>query len=412
MSWLRRMLGRRGPVRSDSWSIFHPQVANKGLQPRDRLGVIKSPSLTFIQAHVHPSKLQIQALRWGTALALSAAVYQFATNLQVVPITGRTQVVALSQEEEWELGRRHAGAEVATSKLITEGPALRLCVDVSARLVSVSEHLFPRKFDWHVWLIDAPDKVNAGCYPGGKIVIYSGILDVIDWAVEKGYCKSKHDALAVILSHEIGHALARHTAEQMSYLPITYLQYVLDTDSPLFNFLFELVFNLPFSRKHEHEADHIGIMLMSSACYDPAEAPGLWAAFAAFDEDDDKFTDFVLEFLSTHPTSKKRHLVLKELVQEALELQQRSSWCVALKETVRQQLSKQSGVVDFLERVLAFQRSQDQNQDQRVIRRKGSIGTVHEMENEEIYRRIKLEQQQRSEQQGGTDAEQPAPALQ
>lgn len=105
--------------------------------------------------------------------------------------------------------------------------------------MSVSEHLFPREYDWRISLIDDPSNVNASCYPGGKIVVYTGILDLVDYAVDKGICKSKHDALAVILSHEIGHALARHTAESMSYLPLLYLQAVLGLESPLLQYVFE-----------------------------------------------------------------------------------------------------------------------------------------------------------------------------
>lgn len=103
----------------------------------------------------------------------------------------------------------------------------------------MSEHLFPREYDWRISLVDDPSNANACCYPGGKIVIYTGILDMVDFAVEKGICKSKHDALAVILSHEIGHALARHTAESMSYLPLMYLQMILGLESPLLQYVFQ-----------------------------------------------------------------------------------------------------------------------------------------------------------------------------
>lgn len=67
----------------------------------------------------------------------------------------------------------------------------------------------------------------------------SGLLDLIDFAVEKGICKDKHDALAVVLAHEIGHALARHTAETISYLPLTYLQAFLGLESPLIRYIYE-----------------------------------------------------------------------------------------------------------------------------------------------------------------------------
>jgi metalloendopeptidase OMA1, mitochondrial len=105
--------------------------------------------------------------------------------------------------------------------------------------VGVSEHLFPREYDWRIWLVDSPSVANACCYPGGKIIVYTGILDVIDAAVEKGLVANKHDALAVILAHEIAHALARHAGERMSYLPILYLQTALGYESPLLQYVFQ-----------------------------------------------------------------------------------------------------------------------------------------------------------------------------
>lgn len=104
--------------------------------------------------------------------------------------------------------------------------------------MNISENLFPRQYDWRIWLVDNPGSANACCAPGGKIIVYSGLLDLIDFAVEKGICNNKHDALAVVLAHEIGHALARHTAESTSYLPLMYLQAILGLESPLLRYLF------------------------------------------------------------------------------------------------------------------------------------------------------------------------------
>lgn len=110
---------------------------------------------------------------------------------------------------------------------------------IGRRLVSVSEHLFPREYDWRVWLVDNPGSANACCAPGGKIIVQTGLLDLIDFAVAKGICESRHDALAVVLAHEIAHALARHTAESTSLLPLMYLQAVLGLESPLLQYIFQ-----------------------------------------------------------------------------------------------------------------------------------------------------------------------------
>ncbi|DAZ96130.1 TPA: LOW QUALITY PROTEIN: hypothetical protein N0F65_008709, partial [Lagenidium giganteum] len=399
----REVAASRGDIIKDTtWTIFHPKVPRYPLHPVEHISIGHTPHLKFFQAHVHPSKFQQQVIRWGTMLGVASAVYQFLTNLRSVPITGRTQVVAMSQEEECEMGSKAALEEINDARVISEGPRVRM------RLVSVSEHLFPRQYDWRVWLVDAPGTVNACCYPGGKIVVYTGILDMIDLAVEKGICKNKHDALAVVLSHEIGHALARHSAERMSYLPLMYLQNILGMESPLLQYLFEFALNLPFSRKLEVEADHIGIMLMASACYDPTEAPHFWRAFSKIqnlseeseDSDDDEF-DFEFDFYSTHPANKKREKTLESLVEEALGVRERSSWCHSLKETVQQILQAGHQSESLLQRIRVLREKQEQ---QRHMRRRHTVGTVHEMENQEIYKRIQMERSRQPIASGGEAA--------
>ncbi|KAF1325443.1 Neutral zinc metallopeptidase, partial [Globisporangium splendens] len=263
-----------------------------------------------------------------------------------------------------------------------------------SRLVTVSEHLFPREYDWRITVVDDPMQANACCYPGGKIVIYTGILDVIDYAVERGICKSKHDALAVILSHEIGHALARHTAESMSYLPLLYLQAILGMESPLLQYVFKFAFDLPFSRKQETEADHIGLMLMASACYDPTEGPRLWRAFGRFHamlandgKDDDDYSNFELDFYSTHPSNYKRERRLELLVEDALELQKQSSWCFSLKEKVQQLVLNRDTEHEFFKRINVFR------MQQRTLQRKTTLGTIHELENAEVFKVLRDEQE-------------------
>lgn len=290
--------------------------------------------------------------------------------------------------------------------------------------MSVAEHLFPREYEWRVWFIDKPTSANACCYPGGKIIVHSGLLHLIDQAVEKGTCKSKHDALAVVLAHEIAHALARHGAERMSYLPMMYLQALLGMESPLLKYGFEfgalqstdislscchspthahlfvlIAMNLPFSRKQETEADHVGLMLMASACYDPTEAPRFWRAFSELlaDEDDDE--EFDLDWFSTHPSNKKREQALEALVDVALEHQRTSSWCVSLKQKV-QQLIMQPAHNEFFQRVKAAL-----SQDAVHLNpngRRNTQGTLHELENEEVFKAIRREQllhQQQQQQQ-------------
>ncbi|KAJ0400039.1 hypothetical protein ATCC90586_006689 [Pythium insidiosum] len=397
--WLQRVLAvaRWDSVPRSSWSVFHPRVKLQPWYKNDALKLTQSPHLTFVQAYVPPSRFQVAIMRWGTVLAVSSAVYQFVTNLHSVPITGRTQVVALDQEEEIELGVKAAAEELKNAKIIATGPRVRMCVDVAARLVSVSEHLFPRQYDWRVWLVDAPSVANACCFPGGKMIIYSGILDVVDAAVEKGLVDNKHDALAVILAHEIAHALARHTAERMSFLPLLYIQNVLGLQSPLLQYIFEFAMNLPFSRKQEMEADHIGLMLMASACYDPRTASKFWKAFGSVlksqDEENNDDEEIEFDFFSTHPSNKKREKVLESLEEEALEHQRQASWCQELKRRVQELIRQPNEQSDnpLAMRIRLFH-SRHESKEGSVTRR-ATVGTVHQMENEEIYKAIRIRQQ-------------------
>lgn len=151
--------------------------------------------------------------------------------------------------------------------------------------------------------------------------------------------------------------------------------------------------DLPFSRKQEMEADHIGLMLMASACYDPREAPRVWRGFTAyFSEGEVSDLEMSLDFYSTHPSNKKRERRLDALVPEALALQQRSSWCFQLKERVMQLLRDGDRSGDrqhqeetaFMKRVHRFRFNQEREQQ----RRRPTVGTIHELENKEVYKAI------------------------
>lgn len=149
--------------------------------------------------------------------------------------------------------------------------------------------------------------------------------------------------------------------------------------------------NLPFSRKQEMEADHIGLMLMASACYDPREAPRVWRGFTAFFSGDTMTElEMSLDFHSTHPSNKKRERMLDALVPEALALQQRSSWCFQLKERVAELLRDGGRSADrqhqeetvFMQRLHRFRFKQERE----APTRRPTVGTIHELENKEVLR--------------------------
>nr|BCG50319.1 metallo peptidase-like protein [Beta vulgaris subsp. vulgaris] len=164
--------------------------------------------------------------------------------------------------------------------------------------------------NWEVLVVNEP-VVNAFCLPGGKIVVFTGLLKHF-----------KSDAeLATIIGHEVGHAVARHSAEQITknmwfaILQLILYQFI----APDFaNAMSNLLLRLPFSRKMEIEADYIGLLLMASAGYDPRIAPQVYEKLGKISGESSSLT----EYLSTHPSGKKRAQLLARahIMQEAVDM--------------------------------------------------------------------------------------------
>ncbi|KAI3917808.1 hypothetical protein MKW92_008434 [Papaver armeniacum] len=152
--------------------------------------------------------------------------------------------------------------------------------------------------NWEVLVIDEPI-VNAFCIPGGKIIVLTGLLDHFRTDAE----------IATIISHEVGHVVARHGAEQMSnnmwfkILQIVLMQFVGMPD--LVNMTSQFFLKLPFSRGNEMEADYIGVLLLASAGFDPRVAPQVYEKLGEVAGD-----TALNDYLATHPSGKKRALVL------------------------------------------------------------------------------------------------------
>jgi predicted Zn-dependent protease len=170
-----------------------------------------------------------------------------------------------------------------------------------------------KNFAWEFNVIDDPS-VNAFCMPGGKVIVYTGILKVTQ----------NEDALAVVMGHEIAHALAHHGNERMSQglvaqLGLTSLDLALSQKPAATRQLLmtaagagaQLGVMLPFSRKHESEADEIGLYLMAMAGYNPNEAAPFWGRMSSSGGGRPP------EFLSTHPDPAKRSANLKAMVPKA-----------------------------------------------------------------------------------------------
>lgn len=191
-----------------------------------------------------------------------------------VPYTNRSQLILVSQRDESALGAQAFSQVVAKSRVDSSPDVNRAVTEVGERLARVAKR---PDFQWKFIVIDDPHQVNAFCLPGGKVAVYTGILPVAQ----------DQAGLAVVLGHEIAHALARHGAERMSQGMVAQsvgqalaiglgggaesamilAAYGLGTQYGVL---------LPYGRTQESEADHIGLLLMAQAGYDPREAVDFW----------------------------------------------------------------------------------------------------------------------------------------
>ncbi|MCA9213931.1 MAG: M48 family metallopeptidase [Planctomycetales bacterium] len=231
-----------------------------------------------------------------------------------VPMTGRRQLVLVSTAQEVKLGEDSYREILSAETPSTNEAYVELVNRVGSRIAKVADR---SDFDWEFRVIASPTQ-NAFCLPGGKVAIYEGMLPVC--ANEAG--------LAVVMSHEIAHALARHGSERMSHGYVvngvqTVASKLMQNQEEAtrqrvmqaYGIASQYGFILPYSRKHESEADQIGLMLLAKAGYDPSEAPRFWRRFA-----DMKEGDAPAEFLSTHPWDERRANELEAMLPEAMEL--------------------------------------------------------------------------------------------
>ncbi|HKE01979.1 MAG TPA: M48 family metallopeptidase, partial [Planctomycetota bacterium] len=201
---------------------------------------------------------------------------------------------------------------LSKSKLVKSGPDYEMVKRVADGIAKAANE---PSFQWDVALIQSSE-VNAWCLPGGKMGVYTGIIPVAK--TEQG--------LAVVLGHEVAHAVSHHGGRRMTESMGTELVGQLASigfskSSPAvqqgamtaFGLGSNVAVALPFSRSDESEADHIGLILMAKAGYDPREAPEFWKRMQSMAGSSD-----TPEFLSTHPVPSTRIADLKTWMPEAL----------------------------------------------------------------------------------------------
>lgn len=171
-----------------------------------------------------------------------------------------------------------------------------------------------KDFQWDVNVIQSP-QANAFCLPGGKMAVYTGLFDVAD----------NTDMVAVVMGHEIAHALLRHGAQRMSQQKLGQLGQMAGAMSGMDPQQQQMIqaamgygYLLPYARRHESQADAVGLMLAAAACFDPRQSVPLWERMGAASGN-----QAPPEFSSTHPSAETRIRDLQALIPKAMEYRQK-----------------------------------------------------------------------------------------
>ena len=255
----------------------------------------------------------------AVALALCLAVLLAAC--ATVPVTQRRGLHLLSEDQLISLSLQQYAEILHTQRLSQDQEQAALVRRVGLRIADAAEDFLAeegvyQEFAWEFNLFDDDETVNAWCLPGGKVGVYSGILPLTQ----------DEAGLAVVMGHEVAHAIAGHGNERMSQQLLVILGGValsvaIAEEPVMTRQVFMSVYGvgamigfvLPYSRLHEDEADHIGLILMARAGYDPHAAVGLWQRMAA------EGGPRPPELLSTHPAPEDRIENIQRLIPQAME---------------------------------------------------------------------------------------------
>jgi metalloendopeptidase OMA1, mitochondrial len=229
-----------------------------------------------------------------------------------VPFTNRSQLILVSPDEETKLGAQAFKEVLSKGKVVKDDARTRPVLGVGQRLARAANR---SEFKWEFAVIDDRKQVNAFALPGGKVAVYTGILPVAQTT----------NGLAVVLGHEIAHVLARHGAERMSQGMVTQVGGSLlgtllgggasaQAVMVAYGLGTQLGVLLPYSRTQESEADHIGLLLMARAGYDPREALAFWRRMEKVSGAGGQPP----EFISTHPSHGTREQQIEAWLPEAL----------------------------------------------------------------------------------------------
>lgn len=261
------------------------------------------------------------------AKVLVASVLLSLSGCSSVPITGRKQLLLMPESEMMALSFSQYDQVLKESKLSTDTKNSALVASVGKRIAAAVERYMANNglssslegYAWEFKLLQ-DDTPNAWCMPGGKVVFYTGILP---------YCQNE-EGIAVVMGHEIAHAVARHGNERVSHQLVQQMGAevggaILSNKSAETQAIFQAAYGvgtqllvaLPYSRNHETEADKLGLIFMAMAGYNPESAIGFWQRMAASGGQKPP------QFLSTHPSDDTRVRDLQQFMPEALKYYQK-----------------------------------------------------------------------------------------
>ncbi|GAA0894281.1 M48 family metallopeptidase [Fulvivirga kasyanovii] len=246
----------------------------------------------------------------------------FLYSCATVPVTGRKQLSLVPNSEILPLSYDQYSQVLQENKLSDNQQWTAMVKNVGNKIKGAVEQYMKQKglsdqlngYSWEFNLIES-ETVNAWCMPGGKVAFYTGIMPI---------CKDEK-GVAVVMGHEVAHAIANHGRERMSEglvanLGLSSLSAAMGQNPTLTQQLLlqsvgigTQLGMLSFSRTHESEADEIGLIFMAMAGYDPREAPKFWERMAA-----QSSGQRPPEFLSTHPHPETRIADLNKQIPEAL----------------------------------------------------------------------------------------------
>lgn len=268
---------------------------------------------------------------WVLVAFIGYGAWYWFSNQSVDPVTGESVLIdrSLSAEDEKSLGLQAYQQILAQERPIDpDAPISRQVRNIAERLLAkvsvveaalAAEHglepsRFSESFEWEVNVIDS-DQANAFALPGGKMAVYTGLVPVA----------GTEDALAVVMGHEIAHALLRHGAQRMAQQRLSQIGQAAGAFSGMDPQQQQMVmaamgygYLLPYARKHETEADEVGLMLAAAACFDPHESVPLWERMGQASGG-----QAPPEFASTHPNPGTRIQNLETLMPKALEYRAR-----------------------------------------------------------------------------------------